>query len=51
MIHVVPALLQKENQGFSPDICLSAANSFSLFNNKKSDFVCCDSKRVISGPA
>lgn len=39
MIHVVPALLQKGNQGFSLDICLSPANSFSLFNNKKSDFV------------
>lgn len=39
MIHVVPALLQKENQGSSLDICLSPANSFSLFNNKKSDLV------------
>lgn len=38
MIHVVPALLQKENQGFSLDICLSSASSFSLFNNKRSDF-------------
>lgn len=39
MVHVVPALLQKENQGFSLDVCRSPDNSFSLFKNKKSDLV------------